>query len=294
MSGMAGLTNCSGSEKLCISDLAISKFLMTGADPMGPDIKERLKRETEYFDHRQSQRAGYEEALTYLNNGIGRQRRNEVMREAMRDAAGRRVLEIGSQSWEWCLFRYGYRPAQLTCINISQAELDSGREQAAKLGFACDFCEMDAHQLDFADASFDMVFGVAILHHLEFTRAIREIHRVVRNGGKIVFMEPLRHNPLARLVRWFTPHARTPDEVPLGRPELQLIGRNFEMDNYYSELLSVAGALLAKPILKDPINPVTKFCNAIDDHVARLAPGAGVYYRSVVIRGVKRSESWRD
>ena len=261
---------------------------------MGSDINERVRRETEYFDQRQFQRVGFETALSYLNDGIGRQRRNEVIRSAMRDAAGKGVLEIGSQSWEWCLFRYGYRPAQLTCINISQAELESGRTQSAKLQFACDFCEMDAHKLDFADASFDMVFGVAILHHLDFALAMREIHRVLRKGGKIVFMEPLRHNPVARLVRWFTPQARTPDELPLGRHELRLIGRNFEMDNYYSELFSVIGAIVTKPILKNPINPVTKFCNAIDDHLAAIVPAAGVYYRSVVIRGTKASEVWQD
>lgn len=260
---------------------------------MGPDIKERVRRETEYFDQRQFQRVGFEAALSYLNHGIGRQRRNEVIRTAMQDAAGRRVLEIGSQSWEWCLYRYGYRPAQLTCINISRAELESGRAQSAKLQFACDFCEMDAHKLDFADASFDMVFGVAILHHLDFALAMREIHRVLRKGGKIVFMEPLRHNPVARLVRWFTPHARTPDELPLGRPELRLIGHNFDMDNYYSELFSVIGAVITKPILKNPINPVTIFCNAIDDRLARIVPAAGVYYRSVVILGTKASEVWR-
>jgi SAM-dependent methyltransferase len=169
---------------------------------MGPDIKERVRRETEYFDQKQFQRAGFEDALSYLNSGIGRQRRNEMIRAAMQDAAGKRVLEIGSQSWEWCLYRYGYRPAELTCINISQAEHESGRAQSAKLQFDCDFCEMDAHKLDFADASFDMIFGVAILHHLDFALAMREIHRVLRKGGKIVFMEPLRHNPVARLVRW--------------------------------------------------------------------------------------------
>lgn len=261
---------------------------------MGPAIKERVRRETEYFDQSQFQRAGFESALSYLNNGIGRRRRNEVIRAAMQDAAGRRVLEIGSQSWEWCLFRYGYRPAHLTCINISQAELETGRAQSAKLRFPCDFREMDAHKLDFADAGFDLVFGVAILHHLDFALAMREIHRVLRRGGKIVFMEPLRHNPVAQLVRWLTPHARTPDELPLGRSELRLIGRNFEVDNYYSELFSVIGAIMTKPILKDPINPVTKLCNAIDDQLALIMPAAGVYYRSVVIRGTKASEAWRD
>jgi SAM-dependent methyltransferase len=261
---------------------------------MGPDIKERVRRETEYFDLKQFQRDGFEAALSYLNNGIGRQRRNEVVREAMQDAAVSQVLEIGSQSWEWCLFRYGYRPAHLTCINIAQAELEAGRAQSAKLQFPCDFCEMDAHKLDFPDASFDLVFGVAILHHLDFALAMQEIHRVLRKGGKIVFMEPLRHNPVARIVRWLTPHARTPDELPLGRSELRLIGRNFEVDHYYSELFSVIAAVVTKPVLKDPINPVTKLCNAIDDQLARILPATGVYYRSVVIRGTKRSETWRD
>ena len=259
-----------------------------------PDTKERVTREAELYDNARLQRDGFENALAYLNNGIGRLRRNEVIRAAMRDAAGRRALEIGSQSWEWCLFRYGYRPEQLTCINISQAELEIGRAQAAKLQFTCDFRNMDAHDLQFADGSFDMVFGVGILHHLEFARAMREIHRVLRAGGKILFVEPLRHNPLARLVRWMTPHARTPDELPLGRPELRVVGLNFEVDNYYSEMFTVVGAMIAQPIFKNPINPITRFCDLTDDLLVRMVPAAGAYYRSVVIRGTKRADTWRD
>ena len=89
-----------------------------------------------------------------------------------------------------------------------------------------------------------------------------------------------------------------PDELPLGRSELRLIGRNFEVDHYYSEyyseLFSVIGATVTKPILKDPINPVTKLCNAIDDRLARIVPAAWVYCRSVVIRGTKEAEPWRE
>src|SRR5215831_10780723 len=261
---------------------------------MEPDINERIEREAEYFDHKQFQREGYEAALAYLNNGIGRQRRNDVVRASLQEATGKRILEIGSQSWEWCLFRYGYRPTQLTCINISQAELDSGRSHAAKLGYACDFFKMDAHELEFGDTSFDIVFGVAILHHLDFARAMREIHRVLQKGGKIVFVEPLRHNPVARVVRWLTPQARTPDELPLGRPELRLIARNFEVDNYYSELFTVIGAMIARPIFKNPINPVTRCSDFVDRRLAQMVPAAGAYYRSVVIRGTKKAADWQD
>jgi SAM-dependent methyltransferase len=261
---------------------------------MTPGVKERVKREAEYFDHTLAQRDGFEAALSYINNGIGRLRRNEVICAAMREACGQRVLEIGSQSWEWCLSRYGYRPAQLACINISQAELELGRAQAAKLGFACEFYNMDAHDLDFADASFDLVFGVAILHHLEFARAMREIHRVLRQGGKIVFVEPLRHNPVARLVRWLTPQARTADETPLGRSELRLVDRNFATDNYYSELLTVLGAVIARPVLRDPINPITRFCDAVDEGLVGMIPALGAYYRSVVISGRKKTQDWQS
>src|SRR6516162_6993667 len=163
---------------------------------MKQDTKDRVTREADFYDNARLQRDRFEKALAYLNNGIGRQRRNEVIRAAMQEAEGRQVLEIGSQSWEWCLFRYGYRPQQLTCINISQSELEIGRAHAAQLGFACDFRKMDAHALEFADASLDMIFGVAILHHLDLARAMQEIHRVLRVGGKILFVEPLRHNPV--------------------------------------------------------------------------------------------------
>src|SRR5712692_2263222 len=123
---------------------------------MRPGTKDRVNREAELYDHQQLRRDGFETVLAYLNDGIGRRRRNEAIRAAMRDATGMRVLEIGSQSWEWCLAQYGYRPEQLTCVNISQTELEIGRAQAAKVRFPGDFRKMDAHDLEFADGSLDM------------------------------------------------------------------------------------------------------------------------------------------
>lgn len=261
---------------------------------MKPNIKDRVHNEAMFYDEPRLQRKSFDAALTYLNDGIGRSRRDNAIRIAMQDAEGAHVLEIGSQSWVSSLFRYGYRPQSLVCINISEAELEVGRDHAAQLGCAADFRKMDAHNLEFEDGSFDMVFGTAILHHLEFARAMHEIHRVLRKGGKIVFVEPLRHNPVARLVRWLTPQARTADELPLGRPELRLIDRNFASVKHYCEMFTVLGAVAARPMFSNPINPITRFCDQLDDLVVRIVPAAGVYYRSVVICGVKRSETWNS
>ena len=54
-----------------------------------------------------------------------------------------------------------------------------------------------ADKLPFADATFDVVFSVAVLHHLAepplVAAALREMVRVARPGGKIVVWD---HNPL--------------------------------------------------------------------------------------------------
>ena len=53
----------------------------------------------------------------------------------------------------------------------------------------------DAERLPFADGSFDLVFGHAVLHHIpDLERAFSELHRVLRPGGAIAFCgEPSRH-----------------------------------------------------------------------------------------------------
>lgn len=49
----------------------------------------------------------------------------------------------------------------------------------------------DAHRLPFADATFDAIAGVDVLHHFEAPgRALSEAARVLRPGGRIVLVEP--------------------------------------------------------------------------------------------------------
>jgi SAM-dependent methyltransferase len=54
--------------------------------------------------------------------------------------------------------------------------------------------QADAEQLPFEDATFDIVFGHAVLHHIpDLQRALREFRRVLAPGGTLAFMgEPSR------------------------------------------------------------------------------------------------------
>jgi SAM-dependent methyltransferase len=59
---------------------------------------------------------------------------------------------------------------------------------AADLGLSVETRACEASALPFDDASFDLVFGHAVLHHLpDLAAAFREFRRVLRPGGTVAF-----------------------------------------------------------------------------------------------------------
>lgn len=262
----------------------------SGIEKVGPmhQSQERADREAAIWDQQQLQRDTYEAVLSHANGGPARVRRDRFIADAVSDLGDKAVLEIGSQAWQSVLYKNNVRPRELTCINISQTELNAGQEAAALTGVRTEFSLMDAHKLDFPDHHFDFVYGVAILHHLDFEVALREIARVTKPGGRILFVEPLRLNPVARLVRALTPKARTPDERPLGREELKTIERYFEARHLYTDLFHLPAAVLSRYLFKSPINFLTGTFDALDRMLLSVFPSLGVYYRTVTIYGYKR------
>src|SRR5436305_14921387 len=83
---------------------------------------------------------------------------------------------------------------EATCTDISPGMVSTLGENAQRLGLAVRTARADAESLPFADESFDLVLGHAVLHHLpDLERAFSELHRVLRPGGRIVFAgEPSR------------------------------------------------------------------------------------------------------
>ena len=81
------------------------------------------------------------------------------------------------------------------CTDVSPGMLAALRANAERLGLAVETVVSDAAALPFEDASFDLVLGHAVLHHLpELERAFAEFLRVLRPGGVLLFAgEPSRH-----------------------------------------------------------------------------------------------------
>jgi ubiquinone/menaquinone biosynthesis C-methylase UbiE len=79
--------------------------------------------------------------------------------------------------------------------DISPGMLRALSASARQLGLAVETAACDAVSLPFEDASFDLVFGHAVLHHLpDLGAAFREFRRVLRPGGLVAFCgEPSRY-----------------------------------------------------------------------------------------------------
>jgi ubiquinone/menaquinone biosynthesis C-methylase UbiE len=114
-----------------------------------------------------------------------------------------RTLEIGSGTGYFTLnlMRAGLI-GEATCSDISPGMLDTLRANAARLGLEVRTQPADAERLPFADESFDLVLGHAILHHIpDLRRAFEEFERVLAPGGTVLFAgEPSRYGDrLARV-----------------------------------------------------------------------------------------------
>jgi SAM-dependent methyltransferase len=114
------------------------------------------------------------------------------------------------------------------------------------------FVVAPAEETGLPTASFDLVVGKWVLHHVDVAAAAREVHRLLRPGGRAVFFENQDRNPLLRLARrelWGSRRLTwvgTQDEHPLTRADLDLLGRTFDRVDlsypsfYFLEALSRA------------------------------------------------------
>ena len=82
-----------------------------------------------------------------------------------------------------------------TATDISPGMLTRLERSAAELGLEVETVCTEAETLPFTDASFDLVFGHAVLHHIpDLERAFAEFRRVLRPGGTVAFCgEPSRY-----------------------------------------------------------------------------------------------------
>lgn len=199
-----------------------------------------------------------------------------------KSCAGRRVLEYGCGPGS-SAFELARRGAIVTAIDLSGVAIERALDRARVEGLdGIDFRQMNAEALEFADETFDLICGSAILHHLELRRAYGELARTLKPDGRAIFVEPLGHNPLIRLYRRGTPHLRTVDEHPLFMRDLRLAREYFGVVEQRSFQLQT---FLAIPFRRTPLGrPLLGMLDALDRAMFRLVPPMQRYAWQVVVQ----------
>jgi ubiquinone/menaquinone biosynthesis C-methylase UbiE len=215
-------------------------------------------------------------------------REKKILDKLVKDFNGKNVLEIGSYSWTFW-FNESTKPKKLTCINISEVELERGKAHADKQNFPVEHHLMDANNLTFEDETFDVVFGSAILHHLDIEKCINHVHRVLKPGGKIVFLEPLNMNPIYKIYRKLNPQERTPDEHALVTSDFKLIKKKFTFDHHFFDFFSVAFGFISLKIYGDKNydNWINKIGYRLDVFFSKI-PFLYVLFARVILFGNKK------
>ncbi|HYV37149.1 MAG TPA: class I SAM-dependent methyltransferase [Gemmataceae bacterium] len=170
--------------------------------------------------------------------------------------------------------------ARVTAFDLSGGYVEEAKARAQANNVHVDFVQANGEQLPFADASFDRVWGCAILHHLDLARAGATLRRVLKPGGLAVFCEPWGGNPLLNVARRRLPYPgkhRTPDEMPLTRLQLQQLQAIFPCVQIRGfQLLSMARRLLQSRRLQKPLD----WCDAM---LLERIPFLEKYCRYVVL-----------
>lgn len=176
--------------------------------------------------------------------------------------------------------------ARVTGLDISLSRLQQARQHVKQeTAGNVNLAQGAAETLPFGDSAFDVVLGKQILHHLDWKTAIPEIVRVLRPGGRAVFLEPLIHNPLLEGYRRLTPHLRSPTERALSMQDIAWMGSHFRCFRhqefiFLSVLPVLVGAIIGRPHLLDGWK---RRLQIVDRNLLNRWPVLGRYYWETVI-----------
>jgi len=227
-------------------------------------------------------RANVENIKRYLNPPADTVYPLEYAFSLLGDISGKVVLEYGCGDGINTLM-LADRGAHVIALDLSLELLALARKrlEVNHRNAGVDFILGSAHNLPLPDESVDVVFGMAILHHLDLGLSSREVQRVLRKGGRGIFEEPLRNSKLVKGMRKLIP-SRAPDISPYERPltdqELEAFGAGWQYRSK-SFQLPTSRFIESLPYLKK-LND--KLCPRVDASLLKTFPPLA-YYSSVKV-----------
>jgi ubiquinone/menaquinone biosynthesis C-methylase UbiE len=141
------------------------------------------------------------------------------------------VLEIGAGTG-LNLRHYPAGVCEVVVTEPSAGMMSRARDKATAVGFPVRFVEASAEDLPFTDAEFDTLVSTLVLCSVEDqSRALAEIRRVLKPGGRFLFLEHVRADERS-LARW---------QDRLDRPWSATVGMGCHANRRTLESIEAAG-----------------------------------------------------
>jgi len=236
-------------------------------------LEARVSYEREFFDKEAatygddySIHFNYEEALKLANIRVA-------------DLKGMKVLDCGAGFGELAVW-LGTKGAHVTAIDVSPKCLEVISKRAAHYGVSKNVTSrlLPIEQIDYENASFDMVAGVFILHHVMLDKCVPQIHRVLRPGGKAFFLETSANSKLLMFCRTHVVGrfgiAKYQDEIeyPLTPRDIEYIGEVFDGRCKVHYLPFTFLRMIDSHVFRHKIRPISWFLSTCDRLIYRYLP----------------------
>jgi SAM-dependent methyltransferase len=180
---------------------------------------------------------------------------------------GKRVLEIGSGPGVTAEKIISGGAAYLLGVDVSEkfVALSKEREKPGVMEFKVH----DVHAP--LEGRFDLVFGRAILHHVDFEKVLKRLYQENLNpGGSMVFVEPLGRNLLLKAYYRLVPKAHTPDERPFFPKDLRWLEKNLPGFRVLPiNYLSLPAGIISSLFFPNPDNFLTRAADQADRWIAK-------------------------
>jgi 2-polyprenyl-3-methyl-5-hydroxy-6-metoxy-1,4-benzoquinol methylase len=143
---------------------------------------------------------------------------------------GKLVLDLGCGSGEETI-PLRQRGARVIGIDLSPDLLEVAHRRLQKYGLDADLRVRSAYDTQLPDGSVDVIFCIALLHHLEISRVKREMLRILKPDGFLIVQEPIRLSWSMKQLRRFFPKGEdvSDGEYPLNVQQLQEIVEGLEL-----------------------------------------------------------------
>jgi SAM-dependent methyltransferase len=117
----------------------------------------------------------------------------EFLRETLAPKPGNRILDVGCGEGlaEVAIGRQHISQLRLFGIDLDPAKVARARQETSSHNQRVGFAAADASRLPFRDGSFDSIYCVGVLQHIEdVDAAVQEFARVTTARGKVLAVEP--------------------------------------------------------------------------------------------------------